>query len=135
MLCLYTFVCLVVAIFIFLSIHTHSDSAGITFIELMISLPWAYMLVIYSIIGFILTGCEEFINHIKKKKTMKKKTYRYFVTYYSRSMGDVRFEHLVMLYDKPLNTQMMIERAEKDIKNVTSDDTVKIVFFKRIKEN
>lgn len=35
--------------------------------ELMISLPWAYMLVIYSIIGFILTGCEEFINHIKEK--------------------------------------------------------------------
>lgn len=66
---------------------------------------------------------------------MEKKTYRYFVTYYSRSMGDVRFEHLVMLYNKPLNTQMMIERAEKDIKNVTSDDTVKIVFFKRIKEN
>lgn len=29
---------------------------------------FAYMLVIYSIIGFILTGCEEFINHIKKKK-------------------------------------------------------------------
>ena len=25
--------------------------------------------------------------------------------------------------------------AEKDIKNVTSDDTVKIIFFKRIKEN
>ena len=67
MLCLYTFVCLVVAIFIFLSIHTHGDSAGITFIELMISLPWAYMLVIYSTIGFILTGCEEFINHIKEK--------------------------------------------------------------------
>jgi hypothetical protein len=65
----------------------------------------------------------------------KKKTYRYFVTYYARSMGDARFEHFVMLYDKPLNTQMMIERAEKNIKDVTSDDTVKIVFFKRIKEN
>lgn len=68
MLCLYTFVCLIVAIFIFLTIHAHGDSAGITFIELMISLPWAYMLVTYAIIGFILTGFECFMEYIKKNR-------------------------------------------------------------------
>ena len=66
---------------------------------------------------------------------MKKKTYRYFVTYCSRLIDDIRFEHIILLYVEPLDTQAMIERAERDIKRVTSDGTVKIVFFKRIKEN
>ncbi len=68
---LYVFICLVVSVFVFLDTHTHGDGVGVTFIELLISFPWANMLVIYSIIGFILTGCEEFINHIKEKNNEK----------------------------------------------------------------
>lgn len=66
---------------------------------------------------------------------MKKKIYRYFVVFCSRAMGDTRFEHIFMLYNEPLDTQAMIERAERDIKRVNSDNTVKIVFFKRIKDD
>lgn len=68
---LYVIICLVVAIFIFLNIHTHSDSAGITFIELLISFPWASVLVMWVIMGLALTACEEFIKYVKGENNEK----------------------------------------------------------------
>jgi hypothetical protein len=78
MLRLYVFICLVVAVFVFLDTHTNGDGVGVTFIELLISLPWANALVmwvimffIYSAISLALTLCEDFIKYVKGENNEK----------------------------------------------------------------
>lgn len=77
---------------------------------------------------------------------MKKKIYRYFVSfvYADLSRMDINEFHgnATLVYDEPLNTPEMISRAERDIKHLISNgdvtiehDSVTIIFFKRIKEN
>ena len=77
----------------------------------------------------------------------KKKIYRYFVSfvYADLSRMDINEFHgnATLVYDEPLDTPEMINRAERDIKHLINngDDVprehvcVSIIFFKRIKEN
>lgn len=71
---------------------------------------------------------------------MKKKTYRYFVSfvYFEANMARERHANTMLVYDEPLDTQDMIYKAERDIKrliDMSDNGYVHILFFKRIKEN
>lgn len=77
---------------------------------------------------------------------MKKKIYRYFVSFVyqnlSRMDANEFHSNTVLVYDEPLDTLEMINRAERDIKHLVNNgdttrehDRVSIIFFKRIKEN
>lgn len=66
------------------------------------------------------------------------KTYRYFVSYTTRISTVRTFGDVVLVYDEPMNTEDMIERAKKDIENLivgALTDSIHILFFKRIKGN
>lgn len=72
---------------------------------------------------------------------MRKKTYRYFVSYvysinYSTGIKS-HFSNTVLVYDEPMDTQDMLDRAKRDILNELkcSSSGVTILFFKRIKDN
>lgn len=67
---------------------------------------------------------------------MNKKTYRYFVMYSANKKGiGPSLGNAILVYDEPLDTQDMIERATKDIKSIDDYDTVIILYWKRIKDN
>lgn len=65
------------------------------------------------------------------------KTYRYFVSFEASGYDKRIFGNTIMAYDEPLDTQDMLNRATKDIKNNISDcyEVVIILFWKRIKDN
>lgn len=68
---------------------------------------------------------------------MEKKTYRYFVSFAAYTNGEYTFGNVVLVYDEPMNTQDMLDRASRDIFNELKDPLagVAILFFKRIKGN
>lgn len=69
---------------------------------------------------------------------MKKKTYRYFITYIIGQQFDcASVGNVVLVYDEPLDTQQMIERARQDIAIMRDKSIPQVIIlnFKRIKDN
>lgn len=67
---------------------------------------------------------------------MNKKTYRYFISYSADTIRGGRvFANAILVYDEPLDTQDMIERAIKDIQSMDDYTSVIILFWRRIKDN
>lgn len=72
---------------------------------------------------------------------MGRKTYRYFVSFAYSVMCSTgikyHFGNTVLVYDEPMDTQDMLDRAKRDILNELkcSSSGVTILFFKRIKDN
>ena len=70
---------------------------------------------------------------------MRKKTYRYFVSFAYDVIGNENGKDVsdaVFVYDEPLDTQDMLDKVKRDIAtSIKGCSGITILFFKRIKDN
>lgn len=66
---------------------------------------------------------------------MGNKTYRYYVSYIGYKNEKLGLGGAFLLYDEPMDTQDMLDRAKRDIERIDCCTDVTILFFKRIKGN